>query len=230
MALVRTAWQSLPQNQHLQELTMVEQTSGAAAAPGLDAVKAQTRPEALRQLEDAPLAALLRELRRMKAEAADPATQKALGQAVRRAVAEKRQRQPGTETAAPADKAQARQAAQAAKAEEKARKQAERAERKQAKEAERAEKKAAKAARQAGAAELAKTRDKARGKKLEKLGKPGSAGPAGAKAGKDKPAKDKPAKDKPAKERPGKERQVKAGQNGRKLVNAPADDDDEAVS
>lgn len=184
---------------------MVDQTdlpsTEATAAPDLDAIHQQTQPAALQGLDDASLAALLRDLRAMKAAAGAVDMQKALAQSIRRAVAEKRQRH-GDDAGASAQRLD-KAAAKAGKAEEKARKEAERAERKRVKEAERAEKKAAKAALKGGADKLAETRDKARAKKLAKLGKPKAEKP---KAAKDKAHKDKAAKDKDGNEKPIKDK------------------------
>lgn len=159
---------------------MVEQTASTQSnpAPDLNAVHAQTQPAALKLLDNARLGALLRELRAMKAGTGDMAAQRPLTQGIRRAAAERRERQEGA--AASSDALAARQALKAAasdKAEEKARKQAEQAERKRAKEAERAEKKAAKAARKLVSVTRAEAKDKARDKKLALLGR--TKGPAG---------------------------------------------------
>lgn len=209
---------------------MVEQTGSpqSVATPDLNAVHEQTQPAALKLLDDAGLNALLRDLRAMKAAADDMALQKSLAQAIRRAVAERRERQGGA--AANSDALAARLAAKAAaasgKAEEKARKVAERAERKRVKEAEKAEKKAAKAAQKLAAGQLTQAKEKARDKKLAKLG--GGKGPgrqekaaAATPAAKAKLGTNpEPGKGKPGKIQPGGKSKTAAG------AVAPAGDDE----
>lgn len=225
---------------------MVEQTGGpqAVATPDLNAVQEQTQPAALKLLDNARLGALLRDLRSMKAAAQDIALQKSLAQAIRRAAAERRARQ-GDASPKPDDtgaRLAAKAASAASKAEEKARKEAERSERKRVKESERAEKKAAKADRKQAAGKLAQAKDKARDRKLARLGAskgPAKAGkvdaakpvaeagadvkpgpkPAREKTGKEKAGKDKLGKERPGKERPRKDKpgQDRAGKGGGKL-------------
>ncbi|MFH5772792.1 hypothetical protein ACHFJ0_00995 [Paracoccus sp. NGMCC 1.201697] len=113
----------------------------------LDEMVEQTQPAALRALENRALAALLRDLRAMKAQETDVGMQKALAQAIRRAAAEKRERSVEQEDTAPAAEAPPVEAkpGKAERAEAKLRKEAERAEKKRVKAAEREERKTAKA-------------------------------------------------------------------------------------
>lgn len=154
---------------------MTEPSAKTPPSRDLNEIAEQTQPAALRPLDNAGLVALLRELRQMKAAEQDPAVQKTLGQAIRRAAAEKRERQAPQE---PAAEAGAKPADKPGKAEEKARKLAEQTERKRVREAERTERKAL---REAEKARL----------KTEKLAKPGKG--KGKDAGKNKAAK--PARD-----------------------------------
>lgn len=216
---------------------MVEQTGvpHSGATPDLNALQEQTQPAALKLLDDAALIGLMRELRAMKAAAGDaPGVQKSLAQAIRRAVAERRERQGGT--GANSDALAARLAAKAVaasgKAEEKARKEAERAERKRVKEAERAERKAAKLAQKQAAGKLAQAKDKARDKKLAKLGGAKGAGkrekPEAVEPSIDAKRENKPGKDKPGKKAAGRVRpdgKQKPERAAAKIV-APAGDDE----
>ena len=154
----------------------------------VDAMVEQTQPAALKLLDDAALNALLRDLRAMKAEAKDGAMQKALAQAIQRAAADKRQRQPAGAAAgaAAAPAPVAAKPGKAEKAREKIRKEAERAERKRLKETERAERKTA---RQAEKAEAKAGKLAARPATAKAEGKPKPGKNAGVKA--DKPKADK---------------------------------------
>lgn len=123
----------------------------------LNGIVEQTQPAALQLLDTKGLNGILRELRAMKANETELQMQKALAQAIRRAAAEKRSRQPAAVAeAAPVAPSEPETLTKAEKAEEKRRKQAEKIEKKRVKEAERAEHKSvnaqAKADRQAAKA------------------------------------------------------------------------------
>lgn len=159
---------------------MAEQAPTPPQSRDLNEIAEQTQPAALRLLDGAGLNALLRDLRQMKAAEQDLEAQKTLAQAIRRAAAEKRERQsaqPPTETGTGEsfDKP-----GKAAKAEEKARKAAEQAERKRVKDAERAERKAVREA------EKARLKAEKPGPVKAGGGKPGGKGAGGKGPGKKK--------------------------------------------
>ncbi|WP_134680249.1 hypothetical protein [Paracoccus ravus] len=116
----------------------------APATADLAAMVEQTHPAALRLLDDKALAAILRDLRKMKAAETEQKMQKVLGQAIRRAAAEKQERAAPAEDAPETAPETSDKPGKSERIEAKRLKEAEKAEKKRVKDAERSERKAAK--------------------------------------------------------------------------------------